>query len=299
MLYSSPKLNYFNNNYFTGQQNEISENHQESAKAIVITGKCYNKNYQYLLDEKRWIKLNKFPQTVGWIRGMFEINNVFYVVGEKGISTLNNDFVKFPTNKEYNWCATCRVGNSILVVRYYDGVDGESKLFNPINKQWSDIRIKRRDFDVVYYLNKVYIVGGGCGRQVFNSIIIFDPVTNSQVSSPIKMIQARKRHKVIVYKKKLFVFGGRGYEGQLNSVEMFSPETNKFVKMTTMTIARSDCACCRVGNLVYVVGGINSGGGNTKSVLIYNLDSNTWTYGVDLPVAEWNLYACAVNNKLK
>ena len=111
------------------------------------------------------------------------------------------------------------------------------------------------------------------------------------------MNKGRLSPKVIVYKKKLFVFGGCGEDGPLNSVEMFSPGTNKFVMMSPMKVTLSDFACCRVGNLVYIVGGW-TGRVGTKFVKIYNLDTNIWTNGVDFPVAEYRFYACAVNNKL-
>ena len=61
-MYSLPKLNYFHNENFTGDQDETTENFQESAKAIVVTDRMNKYNYQYLLNEKRWIKLNKFPK---------------------------------------------------------------------------------------------------------------------------------------------------------------------------------------------------------------------------------------------
>ena len=256
-----------------------------------------------MLDEKRWTKINKFPESVGFVRGMFEINNIFYVIGSKGISTLNNEVYKFPSNKQYTWCAICRVGSNILVIckekYYYDDV--ESRLFNPINCKWSDVDIKteRMYFTVVYYLKKIFIVGGWVGSQALNSIEVYDQVTKTQVLSPIKMNEARCAHKVIVYKKKLFVFGGVGKDGFLNTVEMFSTETNKFVMMAPMKIARRSFACCRVGNLVYVVGGVGRGGDDTKSVEIYNLNSNTWTDGVHFPVAKNSLNACVVNNKLE
>ena len=112
------------------------------------------------------------------------------------------------------------------------------------------------------------------------------------------MNEARYGHKVIVYNSMLFVLGGMCNEGLLNSVEMFSPETNKFVMLASMRIPRSRFACCRVGNLVYVVGG-SIGGVCTKSVEIYNMDSNSWTDGVDFPVATVALAACAVNSKLE
>ena len=282
---------------FTGQQDEVTENDQESAKAIVVADNCLNRNnYQYLLGEKAWIKLNKFPQSVGSILEIFEINNIFYLVGTKGISTLNNEIYTFPSNKKYDFCATCRVGNNILVVS-----KEKYGLLNTINNQWSDanIKIKRKSFAIVYYLNKVWMIGGrqrdDDGKwKTINTVEVYHPVTKNQSLSPIKMIHARYNHKVVVYKKKLFVFGGFGNDGLLNSVEMFSPDTNKFVMMAPMKIARYGFACCRVGNLVYLMGGYRS----RNSVEIYNIDSDIWTDGVDFPVADMCLYACVVKNKL-
>ena len=133
---------------------------------------------------------------------------------------------------------------------------------------------------------------------VITKIQTYDPVNKILYFSPIKMIQARMDHKPIVYRNKLFVFGGRDNDLKpLNSVEMYSPETNNFVMMAPMKIARYEFGCCRVGNLVYVIGGYTEDRG-TKSVEIYNLDNDTWIEGVDLPVKQSCSYACAVKNKL-
>ena len=261
-----------------------------------------------MLDEKRWVKLNRFPQSVSWISEVFTINDVFYVVGHRGISTLNNEVYKFPSDKRYLYSRTCRVGNNMLVVSdNFSQDDAESRLFDPISKQWSDVDIKtkRSNFAVVYYLNKVWIVGGfeyGDNNNPNSAMEIYDPVSNIMHLSPIKMTQERSLHCAVVYKKKLFVFGGQDKDGEpLNSVEMFSPETNKFVLMTPMKVARQIFTCCRVGNLVYVLGGSKYLGDHNgfKSVEIYDLDSDTWTDGVDFPDETIeNLHACAVNNKL-
>ena len=111
------------------------------------------------------------------------------------------------------------------------------------------------------------------------------------------MIERRHDHKVIVYKKKLYVFGGLGRDGPLNSVEMYSEKTNKFVKMAPMKNARYGFSCCRVGKLVYVFSGWIENN-RTESVEVYDLDSNTWTDGVDFPGPGVTLHACVVNNKL-
>ena len=109
--------------------------------------------YQYLLDDKKWVKINKsknwvknFPESVGDICGMYEIDNTFHVVGNKGISTLNKEFCEFPSNNEHWWSASCRVGKNILVIQSNYGDYTESKLFDPINKQWSDVNIKTKRF---------------------------------------------------------------------------------------------------------------------------------------------------------
>jgi len=270
--------------------------------AIVVADPRNKKNYQYLLDEKKWAEINKFPK-LGFINGIYEINNVFYVVEDQGISTLNNEFHKFPLNKNISSCWSCRVGNNILVVGSIWNSDRESKLFDPINKQWSGVSIstKRYNFVVVHYLNKVWIVGGReRANEALDTIQIYDAVNKTTSLSPVKMIQARRNHKVIVYNNNLFVFGGYGTNHvSLKTVEMYSPVTNKFVMMAPMKIARHSFGCCRVGNLVYCIGGLTVGGRSTSSVEVYNLDTNEWCVVENFPVAEYDLHACAVNNKLE
>ena len=272
----------------------------------MVADKCNNDIYQYLLDCEKWVKLNKFPKSIDKICGVFEINDVFYVVSNKGILALNN-FFKFPSNKHYAWCTSCQIGNNILLICMNLCEYVESKLFDPVNKQWSDVSIKteRKGFDAVEFLNQIWIVGGlghdddDENYEYLNSVQIYDPVNKFTYLSPVKMVQRRYHHKVIVYKDSLFVFGGcDDYDKPLNSVEMYSPKTNKFVTMAPMKVARSNFACCRVGNLVYCVGGWNSGG-FTNYVEVYNLDTNQWCNGKNFPVVSAsNLHACAVSNKL-
>ena len=71
--------------------------------------------------------------------------------------------------------------------------------------------------------------------------------------------------------------------------------------MAPTNIARTDFACCKVGNLVYVICGWVSNGSDrhiTKSLEVYNLDGNTWTDEGDFPGIGHGLYACAVKDKL-
>ena len=188
----------------------------------------------------------------------------------------------------------------MLVVREY-GEHGfeflDFKLLDTKSKQISDLIVEtnRSSFAAVEFLNHLWIVSG-------DGILVYDPVNKIQFLSPVEMVQARSDSRVIVYKNKLFVFGGCQFGEEsyvpLNSVEMYSTDTNKFVLMAPMKFARYKFGCCRVGNLVYVIGGTTEGYTTLKSVEVYDLDTDTWTEGVDLPENLYNLHACAVTSKL-
>ena len=128
-----------------------------------------------------------------------------------------------------------------------------------------------------------------------NTIEIYDPTTDIQHLSPIKLIQARYNHRAIVYQQKLYVFAGSDGNGVLNSVKMFSSITNEFVMITPLKIARDWFGCCRVDNFVYIIGGFTRNG-ITRSVEVYDLERNSWSDGVDFPYNARMSYACTVSN---
>ena len=274
---------------------------------MVATDNEYS--YQYLLDDKKWVRINKYPQLVGDICGIYEINNKVYVVDAKGISTLDNEFYKLPMGYDYCLCFSCLAGDNILVsLKFHE--EPFCKLLDTKNKTVVDFNFqiirqqKTSYFAVAYYSNQFWIIGGRepnydneyiCPEPV-KTIQIYDPISNTTSLSPLKMVQARSDHQVVVYNDKLFVFGGKDKEhNSLNSVEMYCSKTNNFIMMAPMKHARYRFACCRVGNLVYAIGGSYK---FPKSMEVYNLDTNVWTDGVDSPGYDCHqhVYACAVDN---
>ena len=218
---------------------------------------------------------------------------------------MNNELYKFSSSSCYEYIASCQVKKDVLIILEDLDVPNvlEYKLLDTKKRKISDgdIETGRRYFAVAYYLDKLWIIGGCSGKhRAIKTIQTFDLVTETLFFSPVKMIQARSDAKIIVYKNNLFVFGGRDEDTKpLNSVEMYSPKTNKFVMMAPMKTARFRFACCRVGNLVHVVGGQTvDWSTKTKSVEIYNLDTDAWTDGVDFPIGSSSLGCCVVNNKL-
>ena len=76
--------------------------------------------YQFSLDNKTWKKLGSIKsQTYGMFKqtyGIFEINNICYVVDTYGITTIppDNKFYKYPSNKQNGLCETCKFEDQIL-----------------------------------------------------------------------------------------------------------------------------------------------------------------------------------------
>ena len=61
---------------------DVKDDHSES-KAIVVVSAKNEYSYKYLLNDKNWIRVNKYPQLVGEICGIYETNNKVYVVDKK------------------------------------------------------------------------------------------------------------------------------------------------------------------------------------------------------------------------
>ena len=238
-----------------------------------------------MIDEHRWAEVRNFRELGIQV---YQTDDIHYFIDKNGISPLKSS--PYDT-------ITCRVGNNLLAVSF--GTYGEEGfLIDPItNKSSRKFNLPYRGCSaVVEFLNELWIIGGLkiCNDRVLRTtktVQTYNLHDRSHFISPVKMLHARDRHKAIVYDGKLFVFGGANNGVALNSVEMYSRETNKFVIMAPMKIARYNFACCRVKNLVYVIGGVNDSSNNyletyLNSVEIYNLDTNRWGSGVDFPYCE-------------
>ena len=198
----------------------------DEAKGIVVSDFLNRHNYQYLLDESKWVKLKNFPETGGKICGIFENNNTL------SVCVNNTNLYTLPSNKMYRTCTSCKFGNKIFAAlksNIYNNV--EFKHFNTNTKKWIDCNVATdRDlFSAVQFFDKIWIVGGlqlnayGISK-VLNSTELYDHENKTLVTSPIMMMQARRNHKAVVYNGKLFVFGGLGKNKKaLNTVEMYSP----------------------------------------------------------------------------
>lgn len=160
--------------------------------------------------------------------------------------------------------------------------------YNPATQTWA---IKaclptwsaRYEVQAVSVGGKVYAIGG-YGIDCPSSSIVqsFDPGTNSwapceSMNSPRIGCAA-----AVGADNKIYVFGG--YESTFyDTIEVYDPVTNTWDNTKApMPNARAQCGAVAIGDDIYVFGG-NSSGYPIKNVDIYNIRSNTWRTGPDLP----------------
>jgi len=114
---------------------------------------------------------------------------------------------------------------------------------------------------------RILLAGGELGRgQILSTAEIFDPKTNSFISTKDNMSVVRYKHDAILLSDgRVLIFGGsdsRDWRGQYKSAEVFDPKTSKFTPVGEMNFARFKIE----GTTVLLSDGkVFIGGGNEKA----------------------------------
>ena len=102
--------------------------------------------------------------------------------------------------------------------------------------------------------------------------------------------------RTIEYDDKVFVMGGRTGLGANAEVTLYTPKHNEWQSLTAMPTPRFKFGACLVADDIFVVGGqVFSNHNQTisrellSSVEIYNISSNQWRQGPNLPVPMYNV----------
>lgn len=110
------------------------------------------------------------------------------------------------------------------------------------------------------------------------------------------MPHQRGEHAGLVYQGKMYLFGGVGLNGTShrkgpNEVDVYDPTKNEWSTVTTMPETRNHFTVGNslYGNEVWITGGKLDGTASqgTQRVDVYNLDTNEWRRGPDLPEEHW------------
>jgi len=120
-----------------------------------------------------------------------------------------------------------------------------------------------------------------CSLSVSLTNIAADNAAEDSWTTMEPMPTARSGLGVAVVNCKIYAIGGSAYDGKLNTNEMYNPATGAWTTKTPMPTPRHRFAIAVVDNKIYVVP--TNEGGWSDVLQIYGCETDTWSYGEDIP----------------
>lgn len=173
----------------------------------------------------------------------------------------------------------------------------------------ADLPLPHRNGKAVACGNKIYFMGGYCphteeAREASN--YEYNPQKNiwtARANIPI----GRPNFAITSFKDRIFVIGG---DSILPNHDLYLTHQDKWKSLAPLSIPRQHIDCARIGNEIYIVGGLVKDMNPpedskqkiplmaTNSIEIYNIEENKWTNGNPSPEARHGVQVAAVNGKL-
>ncbi len=173
----------------------------------------------------------------------------------------------------------------------------------------ADLPLPHRNGKAVACKGKIYFMGGYCPetedvRETSN--YEYDPQKNKwtiKANVPI----GRSNFAITSLEDRIFVIGG---DPILSNNDLYLTGEDKWKVLTPLTMPRQHIDCGRIGNKIYVVGGLIKDMNPpedskqkiprvaTDTIEIYRIDDNKWELGKPLQEARQGVQVAAVDGKL-
>ena len=128
----------------------------------------------------------------------------------------------------------------------------------------------------VVYQNRLFVIGGGFGQLVYDTIHeiqLIPPYTSRLLP---KMPRPIRYHGSVIMNDKIFIIGGSATrQDATNTVLMFDPATNTCRGLKPLPYAVSRMATVAWKDNVVVLGGVDQGGNKRNTVILYNVTTET------------------------
>ena len=240
-------------------------------------------------------------------------NNVVYIVGgmdnktiekydagAKHFKTVN----KMKTDRYFFGISPYKTDLFIVAGGYEDGVITDACfLYNTVSntfKKIGKLNTERYGLFLVNCKDTVYAIGGCDKKDEFlETIEKFDPATENWSTIDAELNTARTLHRAVAHEEHIYVIGGmKENKKMISNIEKFNTCTGiiEIIK-TKLEVARCNFAVCSDQSDVYIIGGYGQNKNSdlesfTRSVEIFNLESETLQKGKHIPFADQAFTAC-------
>jgi N-acetylneuraminic acid mutarotase len=148
----------------------------------------------------------------------------------------------------------------------------------------------------------LYLVGGKTSLGHQKTVYAFNPYNNiweSKADLPAEY-PAVENPAVIAYDGKLYAFGGSTapFSGAVAKTAVYDPNLDQWTMLADMPTARGGLTAEVLGDMVYVIGGLDAAGDSVSTVEVFDPAAGTWSAGVSLPSARDNAASAVLNGRI-
>ncbi len=185
----------------------------------------------------------------------------------------------------------------ITSVDVFDSSTHSWQTLNPIGESTDQQGLPPRiNATAVTIDNKIYLLGGNDSDHTVNTIIEYNPATNTWKALN-NLNHARELFSASVVDDKIYVLGGININDPVLSIEEFDVKQNQSnLKLAALTSACFQATATTANNLVYLIGGTSDGTTSLNQVKIYDVYRDLIYEGTPLPAGRDRSTSCVSNN---
>jgi N-acetylneuraminic acid mutarotase len=147
---------------------------------------------------------------------------------------------------------------------------------------------------------KFYAVGGKNSSGHLNTLLIFEPDTNSWSQGANLPGEAVENTAAVALNGKIYVFGGSTapFSGAVSNAAVYDPSADTWTQLADMPTARGGVTAQAVNGQIYVMGGMSDLGASLDVVEVYNPAANAWQAAPSLIYVRDNSGSALLDGKI-
>lgn len=272
-----------------------------------------------------WTNLTVMPTARGGLGVAVTSGKIYAIGGQNANGELNVNEMYDPVTDKWltkTSMPTARTGfgittyeNKIYVIggSVGDSFIGNVEVYDTLANSWQTLAsmpTPRADLSAHIIDDKIFLIGGKTYSSVSpyytqtNINQVYDIATNTW-SNNASMPTALQGYASTVVGNKIYIIGGSrqsvaGIDSSINSLQIYDTQTDTWTTGKNLNVASSyGAAVATSGNIaparIYNIGGYSTGAFSGK-IQIYDVETNSWTNGPNMPTARAYLGLAVVSD---